>query len=89
MQDRHLQVLPNTILFFILTWLSVSMRVYVRRYMRRNWGLDDTFMVISLVSFLLPAMGYVLTMEGYIHAVPRISIRGCGPRYWATCLGFD
>lgn len=50
MQSRRLDVLSNTILFFVLTWISAGLRVYVRGVLRRNWGLDDTFMAVTLVS---------------------------------------
>ncbi|KAL6708785.1 hypothetical protein ACN47E_002481 [Coniothyrium glycines] len=48
MQSRHREVLTNTILFFVLTWVSVGLRVYVRAVLRKSWGIDDTFMLVSL-----------------------------------------
>lgn len=38
------------ILFFVLTWLTVGLRVYVRAIMLKTWGRDDWAMVITLVS---------------------------------------
>ena len=36
-------------LFLALSWIAVSMRIYVRAVMLRCFGLDDWLMVISCV----------------------------------------
>jgi hypothetical protein len=46
-------VLVVAILFFVLTWLTVGLRVYVRGYMLKTWGRDDWYMVVSLVSLFV------------------------------------
>jgi hypothetical protein len=38
--------------FFLgLTWIFFPLRIYVRTYITGNWGLDDIFLIISVVSF--------------------------------------
>ncbi|PVI02586.1 hypothetical protein DM02DRAFT_589253 [Periconia macrospinosa] len=46
-------LLVVAILFFILTWLSVSLRIYVRGFLQKTWGKDDSFMVVSLIIFTI------------------------------------
>lgn len=53
MEDRHREVLAVAALFFVLSWLAVSLRVYVRRYIMNTWGKDDSYMVVTLVSFII------------------------------------
>lgn len=51
--DTHgKEVFAVAILFFLLTWLTVGLRVYVRGYMLRTWGKDDWFMLTTVVSVL-------------------------------------
>jgi hypothetical protein len=35
--------------FLVLTWLFVGLRMYVRVYMSKSWGLDDALLVYALV----------------------------------------
>ena len=49
MDDRRNEVLAVAILFFVLTWLTVSLRVYVRAIVLRTWGADDWWMSVTLV----------------------------------------
>jgi hypothetical protein len=49
MDDRHNEVLAVAALFFVVTWLTVSLRCYVRGIMMKTWGVDDYFMVATLV----------------------------------------
>lgn len=53
MDDRSGEVLAVAALFFVLAWLTVSLRVYVRGFMTKTWGKDDTCMVICLVCLLI------------------------------------
>jgi hypothetical protein len=50
MKGRGGEVLAVAGLFFVLTWLTVILRVYVRGMMLKTWGKDDTAMVITLAS---------------------------------------
>jgi hypothetical protein len=49
MDDRHNEVLAVATLFFVLTWSTVILRCYVRGVMTSTWGIDDWYMVASLV----------------------------------------
>ena len=49
MESRENTVLANAILFFVLTWATVSLRVYVRGFLKKAWGKDDTCMIAALV----------------------------------------
>jgi hypothetical protein len=49
MDDRHNEVISVATLFFVLTWLAVSLRCYVRGFMMKTWGMDDYYMVAALV----------------------------------------
>lgn len=51
MDDRHNEVLVVASLFLVLTWVTVSLRCYVRGFMTNTWGSDDWYMAASLVSF--------------------------------------
>ncbi|KAL2005112.1 hypothetical protein VTN00DRAFT_2962 [Thermoascus crustaceus] len=51
MEDRSQQVLAVAILFFILSWLTVLLRIYVRAGMLKSFGLDDWLMVITQLIF--------------------------------------
>lgn len=42
MDSRRNEVLAVAILFFFLSWLTVSLRFYVRGKLMHTWGLDDT-----------------------------------------------
>jgi amino acid permease len=47
--DRSPDVFAVAILFFVLTWLTVGLRVYVRAILMKRWGKDDSCMVAALV----------------------------------------
>jgi hypothetical protein len=49
MDDRHNEVLAVAALFFVITWVTVSLRCYVRGVMMKTWGEDDYYMVATLV----------------------------------------
>ncbi|KAF1845062.1 uncharacterized protein K460DRAFT_282288 [Cucurbitaria berberidis CBS 394.84] len=51
MDDRHHEVLAVAALFFVLAWLTVSLRVYVRGFLTKTWGKDDSYMVATAVVF--------------------------------------
>ena len=46
---RRNEVLAVAILFFLLTWSTVSCRIYVRAIMLKTWGWDDWTMLAALV----------------------------------------
>jgi len=47
MQDRSGEVLAVAITFGCLTWISVGLRIFVRAWMLKAFGLDDWTMIIS------------------------------------------
>ncbi|OCK74960.1 hypothetical protein K432DRAFT_309581 [Lepidopterella palustris CBS 459.81] len=51
MDDRSHEVLAVAIFFLILSWVTVSLRVYVRAGMLKSFGLDDWIMVLTLLLF--------------------------------------
>lgn len=51
-EDRGPQVAAVAILFLTLSWVAVSLRVYVRTILMKNFGLDDWLAVASLVSLI-------------------------------------
>lgn len=51
MDDRHQEVLAVAALFFVLTWVTVGLRCYVRGFMMKTWGADDYYMLATLVCF--------------------------------------
>ena len=51
MEDRSTQVLAIGTTFFILAWIVVLLRVYVRAYMIKSWGVDDWAMMLALLCF--------------------------------------
>jgi hypothetical protein len=52
MEDRHNEVLTVAALFFVLTWLTVGLRCYVRGIMMSTWGIDDYYMLAALVGLV-------------------------------------
>lgn len=49
MDGRGKEVLAVAILFFLLTWVTVSLRIYVRGFMLKTWGNDDWAMLTTVV----------------------------------------
>jgi hypothetical protein len=49
MEDRGPELATVAIAFIVTTWLFVGMRVYIRGWMIKNLGMDDWFMVVTLV----------------------------------------
>ncbi|KAL2220374.1 putative integral membrane protein [Thermoascus aurantiacus ATCC 26904] len=91
MEDRSGQVLAVNILFFVLSWLTVSLRVYVRAGMLKSFGIDDWLMVVShliFTAYLICQLGGVIhgtgrhvwdvKLENYVKAL----------RFWFFCEVF-
>jgi len=56
MESRRDEVIVVAALFFVLSWLAVILRVYVRGFMMRKWGHDDSYMIVTLVSMIQSAI---------------------------------
>jgi hypothetical protein len=77
MDDRSDEVLAVAILFFILCWITVSLRTYCRWRVIHSFGVDDTLLVVLLVrSPFHPAgiMGKANTITGYLHSISLVTI---------------
>lgn len=51
MEDRGHQILAVNILFLVLSWVTISLRVYVRAGMLKSFGMDDWAMVVTVLLF--------------------------------------
>ncbi|CAA9956623.1 hypothetical protein PTMSG1_00231 [Pyrenophora teres f. maculata] len=51
--DRSSEVFAVATIFFILTWLTVGLRIYVRAILMKTWGKDDSYMVATLLAFTI------------------------------------
>ncbi|KAF2797316.1 hypothetical protein K505DRAFT_269741 [Melanomma pulvis-pyrius CBS 109.77] len=51
MDDRSGQVIGVAVTFFVLAWLTVGLRCYVRYFIVKGFGLDDKVMVVTLCFF--------------------------------------
>ncbi|KAB8213517.1 hypothetical protein BDV33DRAFT_184582 [Aspergillus novoparasiticus] len=62
-------------LFFVLTWVSVSLRIYVRTKIIRTWGLDDWLILSSQLIFtILFALNLVQINYGAGKHISDISV---------------
>jgi hypothetical protein len=41
-----------TILFLVVTWIVVPLRIYTRTFIRKCFGLDDAFAVLAFVCWV-------------------------------------
>jgi hypothetical protein len=53
MEDRSQQVLAVALVFLLLAWITVGLRVYVRAFMLRTFALDDWLIVLALVCVVM------------------------------------
>ncbi|KLU85298.1 integral membrane protein [Magnaporthiopsis poae ATCC 64411] len=51
MEDRSVEVQAVAILFFVLCWAAVVLRVYCRAWLLRSLGVDDSLIIVSLIVF--------------------------------------
>ncbi|KAF1957137.1 hypothetical protein CC80DRAFT_547854 [Byssothecium circinans] len=51
MNAQGRKLLVTVLLFLVLTWIPVSLRVYTRRILLRKWGNDDSAMIVALHLF--------------------------------------
>jgi hypothetical protein len=65
-EDRGPQVAAVAISFLVLSWVAVSLRVFVRSFMVKNFGMDDWLAVATLVSEFIfsHAMGFGTWISG-------------------------
>ncbi|CAI6313927.1 unnamed protein product [Periconia digitata] len=53
MESRQNDVLGVAALFFLLTWITVSLRIYIRGVWLRTWVKDDWYMLAALTAYSL------------------------------------
>lgn len=53
MSDRSLELEIPLVLFLVLSWLTVSLRCYVRIYMVKSFAIDDYFIIAALLTFTI------------------------------------
>ncbi|KAI4908371.1 hypothetical protein J4E90_008996 [Alternaria incomplexa] len=51
--DRSPEVFAVAAPFFVLTWTTVLLRIYVRAVLMKTWGKDDSYMVAALLTFTM------------------------------------
>ncbi|OLN97002.1 hypothetical protein CCHL11_02071 [Colletotrichum chlorophyti] len=51
MEDRSGQVAAVAVLFFVLCWIAVGLRVYCRGWIIRSFGIDDKLMIALMIIF--------------------------------------
>ncbi|KAF2025881.1 hypothetical protein EK21DRAFT_103588 [Setomelanomma holmii] len=85
MDDRHNEVLSVATLFFVLTWLTVSLRCYVRGIMMKTWGTDDYCMVATLFWYLCELL-YVLANCLLKFAIGFFYLRVAMQRWHIWCI---
>ncbi|PQE20455.1 hypothetical protein CJF30_00001766 [Rutstroemia sp. NJR-2017a BBW] len=59
--DKQVGILAVTLIFFVLAWVSVGLRCYVRISMLNAFGADDALTICSLIFF---TTGIGLTLKG-------------------------
>jgi len=74
MEDRSQQVLAVGLIFIILAWITVGLRVYVRAYMLRTFALDDWLIVVTLVRLVISPFLNELTLLGTVYGLFDLSI---------------
>jgi hypothetical protein len=90
--DRSREVFAVAALFFVLTWTTVCLRVYVRAILMKTWGKDDSFMVASLVScHISDTCGWLCLSNfvGGLHSVPPMSDHCRDTWHWKASMGFE
>ena len=52
MDSRAGSLVAVVVLFLVLTWVTFSLRIYVRSAISRSWGMDDWALLLTVVSSL-------------------------------------
>ncbi|OAL05204.1 hypothetical protein IQ06DRAFT_66478 [Phaeosphaeriaceae sp. SRC1lsM3a] len=66
MLERQRDLIAVGILFLVLTWITVSLRIYARAILLKKWGHDDSAMVVTLVLFTLSV---IIQMIAVVHGM--------------------
>ncbi|KAI9686309.1 MAG: hypothetical protein M1820_010652 [Bogoriella megaspora] len=68
MESKAHIILVVNVLFFVLTWFTASLRVYVRAILLKSFGRDDFLMILTLLSF---TVYLVAQLGGLAHGTGR------------------
>ena len=60
MEDRSKEILAVAVFFITLSWIFVLLRVYVKVFMLKNFGLDDWLMVLTIVRISITSYAWYL-----------------------------
>ena len=88
--DLRPQVYAVMILFWIMTYVIVGLRVYVRAVMIKSFGKDDIAMIVTLVFFTTylccQAVAVTHGIGRYRKDIPhdKLSRGFCVSHYWGT-----
>ena len=71
-------------LFLGLAWLFFSMRMYVKTFLTKGWGVDDFFLIVGIVgSRSLSHLAYISGSDFLLDTVHHIfDVRGAGGEVW-------
>ncbi|OAF98628.1 uncharacterized protein CC84DRAFT_1158537 [Paraphaeosphaeria sporulosa] len=85
MEGRGNEVLAVAILFLVLTWLTMSLRIYVRGFMLRTWGNDDWVMLATVFWYLCELL-YVISSCTLKIALGIFYLRVALQRWHVFCI---
>ncbi|TIA27464.1 hypothetical protein D6C83_07758, partial [Aureobasidium pullulans] len=88
MYDRSSQILVVCVIFFILSWVSVGLRVYVKAQLLKQVGWDDGAMLATLLLFtgyLICQLGSLAHGNGRRRETMTDATAQIGLMYWFFC----
>ncbi|TIA43644.1 hypothetical protein D6C78_00125 [Aureobasidium pullulans] len=88
MYDRSSQILVVCVIFFILSWVSVGLRVYVKARLLKQVGWDDGAMLATLLLFtgyLICQLGSLAHGNGRRRETMTDATAQIGLMYWFFC----
>ncbi|KAI5196430.1 hypothetical protein AUEXF2481DRAFT_6038 [Aureobasidium subglaciale EXF-2481] len=88
MQDRSSQILAVCVIFLVLSWISVGLRVYVKTRVLNQVGWDDGAMLATLLLFtgyLICQLGSLAHGNGRRRETMTDATAQIGLMYWFFC----
>jgi hypothetical protein len=90
-ENRGPQVEAVAIAFLALSWVTISLRCYVRLFMKKLFRIDDWLAVVSLVCFtyyLLLALGVTNCLKDVLHILLQRCSSRCKSWHRTTYLRY-
>jgi hypothetical protein len=90
-ENRGPQVEAVAITFLALSWAAISLRCYVRFFMKRLFRIDDWFAVVALVIliyYLLLAFGVTNCLKDVLHILLQRCSSRCKSWHRTTYLRY-